>query len=99
MSRKDFLSGVVAGFSVGVILMALIFMSTGCARGPSPDVVTSQSANFEQAVDSGELVLYGCAQHACAYSFQNPKTNQTCYLAVGSYPGFGATWRFDLECP
>jgi len=94
MNRKDFLSGVITGFTVGVLVMAFIFMSTGCATkteppyvGPTPDAA------------SGELILVGCADHVCVYRFQNPKTNLTCHFAVGSYPGFGGTWRFDLECP
>lgn len=96
MNKVDFLSGLITGFTVGVILMALIFVLGACTSttespyvGPTPEAMDN----------SYELV--GCTDHVCTYTFAYKKGAlvHRCFLSVGSYPGFGDSWSFDLECP
>ena len=97
MNRKDFLSGLITGFTVGVILMALIFMSVSCSPSPDP------SARLPEVIeaDDSPYELIGCIDHVCTYLFSHKRGGivYRCFLSVGSYPGFGDAWMFDLECP
>lgn len=95
MNRTDFVSGAITGFTLGVIIMALIFMSVGCASSGAPD----PSAKVPEVIetDDSRYELIGCIDRVCTYAFHY-RTNR-CFLSVGSYAGFGNSWMFDLECP
>lgn len=96
MNRKDFLSGVITGFVVGVLVMAFIFMGTSCAKQPVKTLTVDEILAERDKVDPYEWL--GCLDGVCNYTFASH--GHRCFISIGQANSIHVdSFMFDLECP